>query len=182
MHAVCTCEAFQAGKHVLCEARMAMNAEEAHQMFRLKKQHPELVAQIVPSPMTLRYDRTIKDLIRNGFLGDPLAVEIRDVSNTFIDPSRNLFWRENFDLSGYNVLSLGIWYEALMRWLGEVQEVTAMAKTAVKRRYDEQNDKMAFVRIPDHLSVIAEMVCGAQAHFLLSAVTGLAENGSSSAH
>lgn len=176
MHAVCSCEALKAGKHVLCEARMAMNAAEAHQMLDIKNRYPGLIAQIVPSPMTLKFDRTIKDLVRDGFIGQPVAVEIRQQSKDFVDLNRSLHWREDHDLSGYNTLSLGIWYEALMRWLGEIEEVTAMGKTIVKNRYHNQKDESVPLRIPDHLIVAGDMVCGAQAHFLFSEVTGFAMN------
>ena len=33
-------------------------------------------------------------------------------------------------MSGYNVLNMGIWYEALMRWLGPATKVMAMTKSA----------------------------------------------------
>ena len=47
MHCEMTCAALEAGKHVMCEARMAMNAAEAHTMLRASQSHPDLVAQIV---------------------------------------------------------------------------------------------------------------------------------------
>ena len=61
--------ALAAGKHVLCEARMAMNAAEAHQMLAARA-HPELVTQVVPAPFSLRVDQTVQELIADGTLGD----------------------------------------------------------------------------------------------------------------
>ena len=77
MHREMTCAALEAGKHVMCEARMAMNAAEAHAMYKTSQAHPNLVAQIVPSPLTFRVDRTIQDLLANGYLGDLYAVKVR---------------------------------------------------------------------------------------------------------
>jgi predicted dehydrogenase len=152
---------------------MAMNAEEAHQMREAAESYPELVAQIVPSPFTLKFDQTIQELIANGFLGDLYAIEVRGVSTAFIDKSSPLSWRQDFSLSGYNTLAMGIWYEALMRWVGEASRVIAMSKVFVKQRKDATG-KMAAVRVPEHIDILADMVCGAQTHLQFSAVMGLA--------
>ena len=49
MHCEITLAALEAGKHVLTEARMAMNLEQAEAMYQASQQRPELVTQIVPS-------------------------------------------------------------------------------------------------------------------------------------
>ena len=72
-----------------------------------------------------------------------------------------------------NIMSMGIWYEALMRWVGEATRVMAMGKTFVKMRPDADGI-MRSVRIPEHIDVIGELACGAQLHMQVSAVTGLA--------
>jgi predicted dehydrogenase len=177
MHQLLTCRALECGKHVLCEARMAMNAREAHAMLAASRAHPELVAQLVPSPFTLRYDQTICDLIADGFLGQLLAVNLRAVSSAFVDEKAPLTWRQDFDLSGYNTLMVGIYYEALMRWVGEARRVMAMTSTFVKQRRHPTTGRLVAVRVPEHVDIIAEMVCGAQANMQFSAVTGLATNG-----
>ena len=41
------------GKHVLCEARMAMNAAEARSMLEAARRAPRLIKQLVPAPNTL---------------------------------------------------------------------------------------------------------------------------------
>lgn len=172
MHCPVTIAALEAGKHVLCEARMAMDAAEARRMFEAAQARPRQIAQIVPSPMTLVVDRTIQRRIGEGWLGDVLAVEIRD-GGDFVDRQAPLHWREDRDLSGWNVMSLGIWYEAMMRWVGEATRVTAMGRTFVPVRADACGRRRA-VRIPDHIDVTAELACGGQAHFQISRVTGLA--------
>jgi predicted dehydrogenase len=171
MHCPVTLAALQANKHVMTEARMAMNLREARQMLEAAKMRPHLVVQIVPSPFTLRVDNTIRRLIAEGYLGEVLAIEVR-AGGTFIDRESPLHWRQDFDLSGFNTMTLGIWYEAVMRWVGEAKRVVALGKTFVPMRKDASGNLRA-VRIPDHLEVVAEMVCGAIAHFQISAVTGL---------
>ncbi len=168
LHARATLAALAADKHVLCEARMAMNATEAREMRDAARRKPHLIAQLVPSPFTLRVDNTVKRLIAEGYLGDILAIEVRDGSG-YLDRDAPLHWRQDFEKSGLNTLSLGIWYEALLRWVGEATRVMAMGKTFVKTRRDEAGITRA-VHVPEHVDVIADMACGAQAHFTISAV------------
>jgi predicted dehydrogenase len=173
LHCRTTLAALAADKHVMCEARMAMNAAEAHAMREAARMKPHLVAQIVPAPHTLRVDKTVKRLIGEGYLGDVLAIEVRANSNTFLNLDAPLHWRQDFDLSGYNIMLMGIFYEIVMRWAGEATRVAAMGKTFVKMRKDA-NGLNRPVRIPEHLDIIADMACGAQAHFQFSSITGIA--------
>lgn len=177
LHRPATLAAINAGKHVMVEARMAMNATEAREMAAAAHQHPELITQIVPSPMTLHLDNTIKRLIAEGYLGDMVAVEIHTGAQ-FADFDSPMHWRNDMTLSGLNIMSLGIWYEAMMRWIGPAKSVMAMGKTVVKMRANADGQQTA-IQIPDYLTVIGEMVCGAQLNLRLSAVTGLGQTSDS---
>jgi predicted dehydrogenase len=171
MHCPVTLAALERNKHVLCEARMAMNAREAHLMHETALECPDLVTQVVPSPFTLGVDRTIQRLIAEDYLGEPLAIEVR-ASTGFMDRGSPLNWRQDHELSGMNIMTLGIWYEALMRWVGHAEHVQAQGRSFVRMRMDEKGRKRA-VRIPEHLNVHAGMECGALAHFQISSVAGL---------
>jgi len=149
-----------------------MNAAQAHRMLDAAHQHPTRVAMLVPAPYTLRVDKTVQRLIADGYLGRLLAVEVR-AGGDFLDPGAPLHWRQNFEVSGFNTMSLGIWYEALLRWVGEAVQVTARGKTFAAMRKDDRG-VMRAVRVPEHLDVIADLACGAQAHLQISSVTGLA--------
>jgi predicted dehydrogenase len=126
----------------------------------------------VPSPFTLGVDATIQRLIAEGYLGDLLAIEIRD-GNAFLDRDAPLHWRQDIDLSGFNIMTMGIWYEALLRWVGHATRVQALGKTFTRMRRDSEGIMRA-ARVPEHVDVLAEMACGAQAHIQISSVTGLA--------
>jgi predicted dehydrogenase len=171
MHHPVTLAALEAGKHVLCEARMAMNAREAHDMLRASRSRPHLVAQVVPSPFSLRVDRTIQRLLAEGFIGELLAIEVLDCGG-FLDLDGPFSWRQDSRLSGLNVMMLGIWYEAVMRWIGEATRIMAMGKTFVKLRPNAGEVLRQAVLIPEHIDVIADMACGAQAHFCSTRVAG----------
>jgi predicted dehydrogenase len=173
MHCELTCAALEAGKHVMCEARMAMNAAEAHTMLQTSRQHPDLVAQIVPSPFTFRVDHTIKDLMAEGYLGQLYGLVVRGATAEFADPDAPIHWRQRKALSGYNVLTMGIWYEGSMRWVGHATRVFAQTRIAVPKRRDPESGMMVDVDVPDHVDIIAELPGGAQGTYHFSAVSGL---------
>jgi predicted dehydrogenase len=106
LHAPVTIAALARGKHVLCEARMAMNAAEGHAMLAASRRAPHLVAQLVPAPHTLWADATLQALIADGYLGDVLAVEVRAVQGKFVDREAPLHWRQDESLSGFNALTM----------------------------------------------------------------------------
>lgn len=108
-----TIAALDAGKHVLCEARMAMDLQQARDMLEASKRHPELTAQVVPSPMTLKYDKTIRRLVDDGSIGQIVAIDVRGVGSKFPDFEAPIHWREDRELSGNNIMMMGIFYEAV---------------------------------------------------------------------
>jgi predicted dehydrogenase len=173
MHREIAEAALAAGKHVLCEARMAMNAAEGRRMLAAARTAPNLVAQLVPAPHTLEVDPTIKRLLAEGYVGEVLAIELQAAQGRFVDPDAPLHWRQDITLSGHNVLTMGIWYEAMMRWVGPARRVMAMTKVAVPRRRDASGS-MHDVTVPDHVDILATFGTGAVAHLRFSSITALA--------
>ena len=171
MHCTLTLAALENGKHVLTEARMAMDAAEAQAMLEAARMSPELVTQIVPSPLTFRVDNMVKELIADGYLGDILSVDLA-AQDGFVDYDAPLHWRQDQDLSGFNALTMGIWYESLMRWIGPAASVMAVTRTNVRSRRDASG-RTRFVTVPDHLEILCEMASGPVVHMRFSTVTGL---------
>ena len=182
LHKPATVAALEAGKHVMCEARMAMNLAEAREMLAAARARPERVAQVVPAPFTLHVDRTIRRLVAEGYLGRLLAVNVRANGAGFLDTDGPLTWRRDRALSGRNIMALGIWYETLMRWVGPAARVLAAGKVFVEKRPDPESGEPRRVDIPEHLDLIAALEAGAQAHFQFSSVTGLAPDGGATLH
>jgi predicted dehydrogenase len=159
-HCEMTEAALAAGKHVLCEARMAMNAAEGRRMLAASRKTPGLVAQLVPSPPSLEVDSTLTRLIADGYVGEVLAVELTAGQQPrFVDREEPLHWRQDVDLSGHNVLNMGIWYEAMLRWLGPARRVMAMGKVAVPQRRDAAGT-LRDVKVPDHIEILATLAAG----------------------
>ena len=173
MHATLVLAALDADKHVLCEARMAMNAEEAHMMRDASREKPDLVTQIVPAPHTLAVDQTIKDLIADGYVGDVLSIDMNFSLGDFIDRESGFHWRMDRDLSGMNTMQMGIWYEILVRWIGPASSVSANSRVHVGSRKDDDG-ATRHLSIPDHVEIVCDMYSGPVTHMRMSMVTGLA--------
>src|SRR5262245_9283477 len=99
-HASMTIAALEAGKHVLCEARMAMNHGEARAMLEASRRHPALTAQIVPAPHTLAFDRTIIEMIAGGYIGELISIDARiAAARGYPDGSAQQHWRQDREFS-----------------------------------------------------------------------------------
>ena len=176
MHATLTIAALEAGKHVLCEARMAMDHDEARAMLETSREYPALCAQIVPAPHTLAFDRTIVEMISGGFIGELISIDARIAANrSYPDQSAKQHWRQNRELSGDNIMNMGIWYEAMMRWVGPAKSVMAVGQNVVRHRLDETGRRVA-MEIPDHVDVIGAMAQGGQMRLNVSSVLGHAQD------
>jgi predicted dehydrogenase len=173
MHETLVLASLASEKHVMTEARMATNSVEAREMLAASLASPGRVAQIVPAPHTLKVDNTIKGLIADGYLGELLSIDMTVHQGGFIDYDAPVHWRHDRDLSGNNIMQMGIWYEALMRWVGPAEAVTTVARVNVKYRNDDDG-RRKYLTIPDQVETICQMASGPVARLRFSTVTGLA--------
>lgn len=171
LHCPVTVAALDSGKHVLCEARMAMNADEAGRMLDASRRRPDLVAQLVPSPLMMGPDAAIHETIRSGRLGELLAVDVHFCTGAFPDPAAPMTWRQDARVSGLNTMAMGIVYETLMRWIGPARSVAALSRIFVPRRRGADGTE-ADVCVPDHLEILCEFSPDAVGHLRFSAVAG----------
>jgi predicted dehydrogenase len=172
MHAEVTLAALEAGKHVLTEARMARNLEEAEQMLEASRKHPDLVAQVVPSPFSLPFDKTISRMIADGELGLLYEVIVEFSNGILADPVAPFSWRLDHEKSGVNTLFSGIMHEALMRWVKTDPEwVIADGLIGTMARKDAETEEHRTVLIPDNLSVMSRYPQGFKATYLFSGVS-----------
>jgi predicted dehydrogenase len=171
LHCPITLAALKAGKHVLTEARLSLNAAEAHQMLAAARKHSDLVTQVVPSPYGLRGHDVMAELIEGGYLGELREVDVYARTNALADPASPLSWRQDVSLSGFNMLNLGIVHETLLRWGPPPVRVLAQVHAFIPTRIDPESGVRRPVGTPDSVQVLAVLENGARAVYHLSGVT-----------
>jgi predicted dehydrogenase len=171
LHYTITLAALESGKHVLTEARLAMNADQAHEMLDAARARLELVTQVVPSPYGLKGHDVMRGAIDTGFLGELREVQVVGLNAGLADPVSPLSWRQDAALSGYNMLTLGIVHETLLRWAPPPVSVLAQTHAFIPTRTDPESGVQRYVGTPDSVQVLTILANGARASYHFSGVT-----------
>lgn len=165
LHAPVALAALAAGRHVLTEARMAMDATEARAMLAASLARPDLVAMVVPSPFTMFCERTVARLLAAGAVGELRTARIGWAGAAVAGAADT--WRRERRFSGNNLMTLGILYESVARWLGHATAVTAVTATFDPWQSGPGGARVA-ADVPDHAVVVACFPAGVLATFEVS--------------
>lgn len=170
-HAEMTLAALAAGKHVLTEARMASSLVEARTMLEASEANPHLVAQIVPSPFTLDLDAAVRRLMELGEVGELREVFIDHCTSAYVDPDAPMTWRQDPRYSGINMLTLGIYHEAVQRWVTEDCEIERVAgEIFTRQRKHWESGETMDVELPDSLHIYGRFSGGASLNYHFSGI------------
>lgn len=168
MHSEVTVAALNAGKHVLCEARMARNLAEAREMQAAAKANKSLVSMLVPSPFGLEVGPAVKKLVNDHYIGDLREVLVLGAEDTFWDYTKPIHWRQDKEISGLNTLTLGILHETVARWVPKPERVYAQTQIFEPNRPQLEKGDYVDVTTPDSVQVVAELKGGARATYVIS--------------
>jgi predicted dehydrogenase len=166
MHRDVSIRALDAGKHVFCQARLAMNGAEAREMADAAARSGN-VAMVCPVPIGLSIDKTIARIRSEGELGDIHLVRVQSFSDAFVDPQTPLTWRKDHRLSGRNMHTLGMYVEVMHRWFGQTLAVSATSQTFVTGRTDASGAQVR-VEIPDQFLIHADVEAGFPIQYAMS--------------
>jgi predicted dehydrogenase len=170
LHCPVTLAALDSGKHVLTQARMAMNAREAQRMLDRSRESPGVVAMVVPSPYGLIGEDFVRSMIDDGFLGALRELHVDSLNGDLADPATPLGWRQKTRFSGFNMLTVGILYETVLRLVSPANRVLAYASKAIGERFDPEVGKVVRVGTPDSLQVLTTQKDGSQGVYRFSGV------------
>ena len=76
---------------------------------------------VVPSPYGLTGDAYVRQLIAEGYLGELRELHVQSLNSDLADPETPMGWRQMTRYSGFNMLTLGILYETVLRWVAAGQ-------------------------------------------------------------
>ena len=174
-HARCAIAALEAGKHVLCEKPMAIDAFEAAQMVAASQQHPDRLAWI---DHELRYEpnrRRARELIRSNAIGELRHVELSLMPYVRGDGRPQAFdapwnWWSDAARGGGILGAVGSHFIDLFRfWSGsEITHVAGLVETFVQQRTDEAG-ALRVVTADDFASCVLQTGSGAVGTITLSA-------------
>lgn len=170
LHHDATDFALSCGKHVFCQARMAATRAEAERMWEASLRYPELVTALCPPPQGMKHGLLVQKLLAEGAIGIPHQATLHSLSAAWLDPDAPMHWRQNADISGIQILTLGIYIEVLQRWLGPISEVAARGRVVIPQRSQDS------VHIPDFVHVNAAFSSGVEASLQFSGVAAHAPN------
>jgi predicted dehydrogenase len=189
LHLEVTLAALAAGKHVLCQTRIATSAAEARQMAAAAESAYArgLRTMLVPPAPWYRGSRFVEHLCTGGYLGKLRHVMSFNMNASFADPSTPLtVGRNDLALYGqFNAMQIGLSYDVLRRWTGSATSVIAQRGSFVARRPRTPGGELADNPYPDEVTVVADTTSGAvtmnvvnySAYFAESRVELYGENG-----
>lgn len=151
--------ALEAGKHVFCQARMAMDLTEARQMLDAARRFPHLVNMICPPPHRMPLEPYLQQLLADDTLGELTGVTLQSISNLNL-AGDTIIWREDIALSGKQILALGICAETLNALFGPCTHLSAEFGTFIHTKHD-QHGKEVEIQIPQVVSVQGRLENGA---------------------
>jgi len=119
----------------------------------------------------MRGDLLVKKLLAENYIGRPHHLRLQSFTSGYLDPDAPAHWRQRIEISGLNVLTLGIYVEVLQRWFGDITGAFARGKilTPIRQGYE--------VIIPDLLTVLCAFENGAQGMLEFSGVNAFASGG-----
>jgi predicted dehydrogenase len=159
MHREMSVAAMDAGKHVFCQARMAMDLAEARDMLAAAERHPGLIAQICPPPTRMPFEPFIKRVLERGDLGPITSVELRSFSGGNLRTDA-VHWRERREFSGNQILAMGIYAETLNAWVGPYESLSAKLATPINTKRDESGTEVT-IRVPQVVTIHGRLASGA---------------------
>jgi predicted dehydrogenase len=167
MHMPVAVAAAKAGKHIICEKPIAMNASEAKQMFDAAEQSG------INHMVAFNYRRVpaislAKKMIEEGKIGKIYHFNAVYYQDWLVDPDFPWVWRHDAKLTGSGAHGdMNAHTVDLARFLvGEIDSVTGEERVFIDKRKMEKTGQLRTVTADDATSFLARFTNGASGNFI----------------
>lgn len=162
--------AIEAGKHILLEKPVTMNAQEAIALYRLAQEKQVVTA----TDFEFRYVpqwRYFKHLLDSDRVGKKRMIAIDWLVQGRADPQRLWNWYSQKAYGGGALGAIGSHVFDYVRWLfGDIKSISGQLSTGITERPDV-NGIMRPVDADDTCNILLELVDGTPCNISLSTVT-----------
>ncbi len=163
LHAEIAIAALRAGKHVICEKPTALNVAEAENMFAAAQAAPNQLA-IIDHELRFHPQRArLRQLVREGYIGNPLYLELDYLTPRRLDPHQPWNWHSDAEKGGGSLGALGSHLIDLARWfVGRIEGLAAQLQTGHFLRPAPQGHGSRRVTSDDAVHLIIQFGGGVQ--------------------
>jgi predicted dehydrogenase len=149
LHAPLTIKALEAGKHVLCEKPIALNADEARRIDEAQRSTGLLVAEAFMVRHHPQWQR-VREIVRSGRLGEVRA--IHTIFSYFLEDPTNI--RNQADIGGGGLYDVGCYAINTARYVfdGEPERVIGLFATDPGLKTDRMMSGLAEFTDSRHLA------------------------------
>ncbi len=142
-------EALLAGKHLLLEKPVGLNAEEVSELNRIAITNHLSVAidfEYRAVPIFMKAKR----MLEQGAIGEPWLIKLDWIMSSRADVSRPWNWYSNQEEGGGVIGALGTHAFDMLHWLfGPISNVSALMSTSISHRTDPSTNKVKLVTSED---------------------------------
>ena len=162
MHYPPVMAALKAGLHVICEKPLAMNVQQAFDMYQLAENN-DLKNMVNFTFRAYPASTKMKELIDDGYVGEVHLINIQYFAD-YAMPNAPIRWRQDKPISGSGVLGdLGSHAIDMARlYGGDISRVCAHLLTIAKQRNLPNSPEMVDIHVDDCAALMVEFESGAQ--------------------
>ncbi len=155
LHVPWSIKALEAGKHVLCEKPLGLNAEDARRLLEVSRRYPSL--KVMEAFMYRHHPQwhLVKKLVQGGEIGEPRS--IHTFFNYYLIDPANV--RNQADIGGGGLLDVGCYAVSSSRLVFESEPIRAFASMEIDPHF--KIDRLT-AGILEFNSGIATFTCSTQ--------------------
>ena len=154
LHVDWTIRALEAGKHVLCEKPLGMNADDARRLFAVRERSGRHAMEAFSPPFHPQWLKA-REIARSGRIGDIRAVQ-GFVSYFNVDPNNV---RNRADIGGGGIMDIGCYLIFMTRWMLDAEPTDVLSLVERDPVFGTDRLASAILRFP---GVQATFACATQ--------------------